>query len=204
MFTGIIKGIGTVADLQARGGDTRITIDMNDTDLGPIAIGDSIAVSGVCLTAVELDGSRFVADVSQETRSLTTLGRLETGSAVNIEGALRAGEPLGGHMVSGHVDGFGRLERATRDARSWRLIFSVPAALVRFIAAKGSICVDGISLTVNEVSGDRFGVNIVPHTMSHTTLGKREIGDSVNIEIDVVARYLARLAAVPGPAEPPA
>lgn len=193
MFTGIIKGIGRVAALEERGGDTRIVIDAVDTDLGDVALGGSIAVSGVCLTAVELDGTRFAADVSQETLSLTTLGTLDVGSSVNLEGALRAGEPMGGHMVSGHVDAFGVLEAREQDARSWRLTFSVPAHLRRFFAPKGSVCVDGISLTVNEVEGDRFGVNIVPHTMSHTTLGERTVGDRVNLEIDVIARYLARL-----------
>lgn len=197
MFTGIIKGVGTVADMHARGGDTRIVVDCGDAALGHIALGDSIAVSGVCLTAVELDGTRFAADVSQETLSLTTLGALDTGSRVNLEGALRAGDPLGGHLVSGHVDGFGMLESRVQDARSWRLVFSVPSALRRFFASKGSVCVDGISLTVNEVDGDRFGVNIVPHTMAHTTLGDRQVGDRVNLEIDVIARYLARLNEVP-------
>ncbi len=197
MFTGIIKGIGTVADIEARGGDTRLVIDIGQTDLGSIALGDSIAVSGVCLTAIALDGSRFAADVSQETLSLTTLGALEPGSPVNLEGALRAGEPLGGHLVSGHVDGFGVLESREQDARSWRLVFSVPSHLKRFFAPKGSVCVDGISLTVNEVEDARFGVNIVPHTMAHTTLGDRMIGDRVNLEIDVIARYLARLNEVP-------
>ena len=197
MFTGIIKGVGTVADMHARGGDTRIVVDCGDAALGHIALGDSIAVSGVCLTAVELDGTRFAADVSQETLSLTTLGALDTGSRVNLEDALRAGDPLGGHLVSGHVDGFGVLESRVQDARSWRLVFSVPSALRRFFASKGSVCVDGISLTVNEVDDDRFGVNIVPHTMAHTTLGDRQVGDRVNLEIDVIARYLARLNEVP-------
>ena len=196
MFTGIIKGIGRVAALEQRGGDTRLVINRVDTDLGSVALGDSIAVSGVCLTAAELEGNRFAADVSQETLSLTTLGALEVGSRVNLEGALRAGEPLGGHLVSGHVDGFGVLETREPDARSWRLVFSVPPQLKRFFAPKGSVCVDGISLTVNEVDGARFGVNIVPHTMEHTTLGERAVGDRVNLEIDVIARYLARLNAV--------
>lgn len=193
MFTGIIKGIGTVAEIESVGGDSRLIIDTGDADLGPIALGDSIAVSGVCLTATALDGRRFAADVSQETLSLTTLGALGVGSRVNLEAALRAGEPLGGHLVAGHVDGFGTLAEKTADARSWRLVFSVPVALSRFFAAKGSVCVDGISLTVNEVESDRFGVNLVPHTMAHTTLGAREVGDRVNLEIDVIARYLARL-----------
>lgn len=193
MFTGIIKGVGRVAELQPVGGDTRIVIDTGDIELGPVALGDSIAVSGVCLTATEVGDNRFAADVSQETLSLTTLGALAPGSQVNLEGALRAGEPLGGHLVSGHVDGFGVLEAREADARSWRLMFCVPAHLRRFFAPKGSVCVDGISLTVNEVHGTRFGVNIVPHTMRHTTLVERAIGDRVNLEIDVIARYLARL-----------
>lgn len=195
MFTGIIKGIGTILEQEQRGGDTRLLIDAGDADLGALTLGDSIAVSGVCLTAITLDGSRFAADVSNETLSLTTLGNLGVGSQVNLEGALRAGDPLGGHMVSGHVDGFGVLEEKSADARSWRLLFSVPPHLSRLVAPKGSVCLDGISLTVNEVDGDRFGVNIIPHTMQHTTLGERDIGDRVNLEIDVIARYLARLNA---------
>ncbi|MDA3920954.1 MAG: riboflavin synthase [Salinisphaera sp.] len=193
MFTGIIKGIGSIVDQESRGGDRRLIIDAGDTDLGAPAPGDSIAVSGVCLTAIKLEGPRFAADVSNETLSLTTLGALEVGSHVNLEGALRAGDPLGGHMTSGHVDGLGILEEKTGDGRSWRLVFSMPPNLARFFAPKGSVCIDGISLTVNEVDGARIGVNIIPHTMDHTTLGEREIGDRVNVEIDVIARYLARL-----------
>lgn len=195
MFTGIIKGIGRILEQEQRGGDTRLVIDAGNADLGALTLGDSISVSGVCLTAITLDGSRFAADVSNETLSLTTLGELSVGSHVNLEGALRAGDPLGGHMVSGHVDGFGVLEEKTEDARSWRLLFSVPAHLSRFIAPKGSVCLDGISLTVNQVDEARFGVNIIPHTMEHTTLGERRVGDRVNLEIDVIARYLARLHA---------
>lgn len=196
MFTGIIRGIGGIADVESQGGDARLIIDTGTAVLGPIAVGDSIAVSGVCLTAVELDGDRFAADVSRETLSLTTLGDLVPGARVNLEAALRAGEPLGGHLVSGHVDGLAVLEAREPEARSWRLTFSVPSRLARFLAPKGSVCVDGISLTVNEVEGDRFGVNIVPHTMAHTTLGDRAVGDRVNLEIDVIMRYLARLEAV--------
>lgn len=195
MFTGIIKGIGTILEQEPRGGDTRLVIDAGDADLGALTLGDSIAVSGVCLTAITLDDSRFAADVSNETLSLTTLGESRVGSHVNLEGALRAGEPLGGHMVSGHVDGFAVLEDKTEDGRSWRLVFSVPPSLALFIAPKGSVCLDGISLTVNEVDDARFGVNIIPHTMEHTTLGERQIGDRLNLEIDLVARYLARLNA---------
>ncbi len=198
MFTGIIKAVGVVAALEAHGGDRRITIDLAEADIGALALGDSVSINGVCLTAVDLSGGRFVADVSQETLSLTTLGNLAPGSRVNLEPALRAGEPLGGHLVSGHVDGLGELTEKTRDARSWRLVFAVSVGLARFFAAKGSVCIDGISLTVNEVQGDRFGVNIVPHTMTHTNLGERGIGDSVNLEIDVIARYLDRLLSARG------
>lgn len=195
MFTGIIKGIGAIMDQEQRGGDTRLIIDAGSADLGALSVGDSIAVSGVCLTAIELSGTQFSADVSNETLSLTTLGDLSVGSHVNLEAALRAGDPLGGHLVSGHVDGFGVLEDKIEDARSWRLTFSVPSHLARFFAPKGSACIDGISLTVNEVEDDRFGVNIIPHTMEYTTLGERVVGDRVNLEIDVIARYLARLNA---------
>lgn len=193
MFTGIIKAIGRVAAIETIGGDLRLTVDIADTLLDTPALGDSVAINGVCLTATTLDENRFVADVSKETLSLTTLGALGVGSCVNLEPALAAGEPLGGHLVSGHVDGMGQLLEKSADARSWRLVFGVPDALARFIAAKGSICVDGISLTVNEVDDNRFGVNIVPHTMTHTNLGGRGTGDQVNLEIDVVARYLDRL-----------
>lgn len=194
MFTGIVKGLGTIVDQQTRGGDTRLVIDIGDTDLGSIAIGDSIAVAGVCLTATEIEDRRFAADVSKETLSLSTLGERCVGSVVNLEAPLRAGEPLGGHMVAGHADGIGVLEEMHADARSWRLTFSVPRALAHYIAPKGSVAVDGISLTVNEVAGRRFGVNIIPHTMHQTTLGATRIGDHVNIEIDIIARYLARIA----------
>lgn len=194
MFTGIIKGVGAICDLQERDGDLRLTIDAGQADLGRVAIGDSIAVSGVCLTVLDWDRQRFTADVSRETLHVTTLGNLQIGSRVNLEAALRAGEPLGGHMVAGHVDGLGQLESKQADARSWRLVFSAPERLSGYIAAKGSIAIDGISLTVNEVQGAQFGVNIIPHTMTHTILGTLQTGQSVNVEIDIVARYLARMA----------
>lgn len=194
MFTGIVKGLGAIIARDSREGDERLTIDIGDADLGPVLAGDSIAVSGVCLTVDEIEGSRFAADVSKETLSLTTLGELSAGDGINLEAPLRAGEPLGGHIVSGHVDGIGVLEEMHGDARSWRLTFSVPKGLAHYIAPKGSVTVDGISLTVNEVVGRRFGVNIIPHTMAHTTLGQTRIGDRVNIEIDVIARYLERIA----------
>lgn len=196
MFTGIIKATGQIAATESIDGDLRLIIDIADTSLDAPALGDSVAINGVCLTATTLDAHQFVADVSRETLSLTTLGQLAVGSRVNLEPALKAGEPLGGHMVSGHVDGMGRLVRKTADARSWRLAFAMPQSLARFVAAKGSICVDGISLTVNEVAADQLGVNIVPHTMEHTNLGDCEVGNQVNLEVDVVARYLDRLRTI--------
>lgn len=156
-------------------------------------LGDSIAVNGVCLTAVELSATRFAADVSSETLNLTTAGQWRAGGAVNLERALTPSKPLGGHMVSGHVDGVGQLIARQDDARSIRLEFNVPAALARYIARKGSICINGVSLTVNEVSGLSFGVNIVPHTATHTTLGALRAGDAVNLEVDLIVRYLERL-----------
>jgi riboflavin synthase len=195
MFTGIIQGIGRVAAIEARGGDSRLVIATGDADLGSIARGDSIAVSGVCLTATALDADHFAADASQETLSRSTLGELTVGARVNLETALRAGEPLGGHLVSGHVDGLAALAERVAEARSWRLTFAVPSDLARFFAPKGAVCVDGISLTVNEVEDDRFGVNIVPYTMEHTTLAESAVGEPVNLEIDVIMRYLARLEA---------
>ncbi len=194
MFTGLIQGVGQVVEQEKRGGDTRLVIDCGDADLGTIAVGDSIAISGVCLTATEIEGRCFAADVSKETLKLTTLGNFVVGTRVNLEPPLKAGDALGGHMVAGHVDGLGVVEELHADARSWRLSFSVPKPLARYLASKGSIAVDGISLTINEVDDRRFGVNIIPHTMSHTSLGDRRIGDHVNIEVDLVARYLARIA----------
>lgn len=194
MFTGIVQGLGTVASREPKQGDEQLTIDFGDTDLGLVTVGDSVSVSGVCLTATAFDEGRFVADVSRETLSLTTLGELTVGDRVNLETALRAGDPMGGHIVSGHVDAVGVLEEMNGDARSWRLVFSVPEQLQHYIASKGSIAVNGISLTVNEVAGRRFGVNIIPHTMENTVLGMARIGDRVNIEVDVVARYLARMS----------
>lgn len=193
MFTGIVQAIGQVKALESRGGDARMTIDFGRLDTTGIHIGDSICVQGCCLTAVELHGKSFVADVSSETLSLTTLGSLEPGSSVNLEPSLRAGDPLGGHLVSGHVDGVGTVISVTGDARSQRLRFSVPRELARFIARKGSVAVDGVSLTVNEVEGAEFGVNVIPHTQQVTTLGRLSAGSRVNLEVDQVARYIERL-----------
>jgi len=193
MFTGIIIATGRVASLAQKGGDLELRIDAAALDLARIGLGDSVSVQGACLTVTRVEGTCFYADVSRETMAKTTLGTLTAGSAVNLEPSLRAGDPLGGHWVSGHVDAVGKLRSLVQDGRSWRLEFELPAALMRYVAPKGSICVDGVSLTVNHVAGRHFDVNIIPHTMKVTTLGGLAVGDGVNIEIDVIARYLERL-----------
>jgi riboflavin synthase len=194
MFTGIIQAVGRIAARENRGSDARIAIEVGALDLGDVAIGDSIAVGGVCLTAVELSATHFSVDVSAETLTRTTLGTLGVGAPVNLEKALRLADRLDGHLVSGHVDGIGRVVAAQDDAASQRWTFEVPHALARYIAVKGSICVDGTSLTVNEVDGDRFGVTLIPHTLAATTFGGRKPGDAVNLEVDLVARYVERLS----------
>jgi riboflavin synthase len=193
MFTGIILAKGRITSLLEREGDLEMGVDAAGLDVARIAIGDSICVQGVCLTVTRKQDACFFADVSRETMAKTTLGRLAVGSKVNLEPSLRAGDPLGGHLVSGHVDAAGSLKRVDQDARSWRLEFELPPPLMRFVAAKGSICLNGVSLTVNKVEGARFDVNIIPHTHAVTTLGELRVGDEVNVEIDVVARYLDRL-----------
>jgi riboflavin synthase len=193
MFTGIILATGRVTSLGERGGDLELGIDAAALDLRRIALGDSVSVQGACLTVTRMEGTCFYADVSRETMAKTTLGGLRSGSRVNLEPSLRAGDALGGHWVSGHVDAVGKLKTLLQDARSWRLEFELPAELMRFVAPKGSICVDGVSLTVNKVEGRRFDVNIIPHTLNVTTLGGLGVDDGVNIEIDVIARYLERL-----------
>lgn len=195
MFTGIVRALGTVGDIVAREGDVRLTIESPGLDLSRYETGESICVSGVCLTAVELERDRFFADVSRETLSVTTLGERSAGDRVNLEPSLALGERLGGHLVMGHVDAVGRLRARQADARSVRLEFALPAALARYVARKGSIAVDGVSLTVNETDGERFTVNIIPHTAEVTTLGALVPGDRVNLEIDMMARYAERLLA---------
>ena len=199
MFTGIVECQGRVAALEPKGGDVRLRIDAGDLSLADSALGDSICVSGVCLTAVTIEGGEFAADVSNETLKLTTLGDLKPGSSVNLEKSLTLSQPLGGHLVSGHVDGMGEVVSLSEDARSWRFVFHAPAELARYIARKGSIAIDGVSLTVNGVEdtadGCRFDVNIVPHTMERTVIGTYAAGTRVNLEVDVVARYLERLVA---------
>jgi riboflavin synthase len=193
LFTGIIATTGKVSSIRVSGGDWRLTITSPDLDFADVQLGDSIAVSGICLTAVELQPQAFVADVSRETLACTTMGNWQQGELVNLEKALMPQSRLGGHIVSGHVDGVGELVSRSSDARSERLVFRVPAELARYIAHKGSICIDGVSLTVNEVSGNEFGVNIIPHTAQRTTLHLYKPGRRVNLEVDVIARYLERL-----------
>jgi riboflavin synthase len=193
MFTGIIIATGRVFSLTDQGGDLEMGIDAAALEDSRMALGDSVSVQGACLTVARRQGTSFFADVSRETMAKTTLGTLRPGSKVNLEPSLRAGDALGGHMVSGHVDAVGKLRTLVEDARSRRLEFELPESLMRFVAPKGSICVNGVSLTVNKVEGRNFDVNIIPHTLKVTTLGELEAGDGVNIEIDVIARYLARL-----------
>lgn len=195
MFTGIVQDVGRVVSREARGGDVRLLIAFSQLDPSGIRVGDSICVQGCCLTAVELRDRTFAADVSRETLSLTILGDLASGSPVNLEPSLKAGDPLGGHLVSGHVDGIGQIDAISEDARSTRVQLSVPAALSRYIARKGSVAIDGVSLTVNEVQGATFGINLIPHTQSVTTLGALRVGTRVNLEVDQIARYVERLLA---------
>jgi len=204
MFTGIIQAIGQVRRLESRGGDVRLCVATGKLDMVGVVLGDSIAVNGVCLTAVALNGAEFCADVSRETLSLTTLGGLKTGSMVNLEKALTLATPLGGHLVSGHVDGVGEVLDRHDDGRSWRLRLRAPAELAKYIAQKGSICVDGTSLTVNAVNGRDFELNIVPHTLVETIIGGYGTGTRVNLEVDLIARYLERLILGERAAEPSA
>ncbi len=193
MFTGIIQAVGRIGELRSVGGDVRLKIETGELDLSDTKLGDSIAVSGVCLTAIELGAAAFAADVSGESLARTTLGSLRCGDAVNLEKALTPTTHLGGHLVSGHVDGVGEVLSREPDARSTRFRIRVPATLARYVAEKGSICIDGVSLTVNAVEGDTFDVNIVPHTLECTTVGGYRPGTRVNLEVDVIARYLERL-----------
>jgi riboflavin synthase len=198
MFTGLIQELGTVAALlPQQGGDVRMQIAAPADFMADVRLGDSIAVSGVCLTALDLHGTHFSADVSLETLRLTTLGRLQAGTKTNLEKSLQVGQRLGGHFVSGHVDGIGQVLAISAEARSQRWDFSAPYALAKFVAEKGSIAIEGVSLTVNAVwviDAARFGfsVNLIPHTLEHTNLGTLAQGNQVNLEIDLIARYLAR------------
>lgn len=193
MFTGIIEAVGAIKRLEPTGGDLRFIIDAGSLDMGDVQIGDSIAVNGVCLTVIAFDSISFSADVSNETISLTSLQGLKAGSAVNLEKAMLPTTRMGGHLVSGHVDGLGTVVNKTEDARSIRLDIEVPAALKKYIAVKGSICIDGTSLTVNSVDDCIIGLNIVPHTQERTVIQHYSRSTRVNLEVDLVARYLETL-----------
>lgn len=195
MFTGIVQSVGEIRAVNERGGDVELLVHAPELGLETVAIGDSIAVSGCCLTVTRLERDSFAADVSTETLSVTTLAQWRGGTRVNLEKALCAGQPLGGHYVTGHVDGLTSVVALTGDARSTRMQFEMPRALARYIARKGSVCIDGVSLTVNDVDGARFGVNLIPHTLEVTTLGELRVGARANVEVDIIARYLERLGA---------
>lgn len=198
MFTGIIKAVGKVESLAPVGGDVRIGIDTGELPMQGVNLGDSICVNGCCLTVIAKRANGFDADASKETLGLTTLGELKPGSPVNLETALTLSTPLGGHLVSGHVDGVGGVRARREEARSVRFDIEAPETLRRYIAHKGSVCVDGVSLTVNALRDNVFDVNIIPHTMSHTIFGGYRVGSRVNLEVDVMARYAERLLAERG------
>ena len=193
MFTGIIQSVGTILNLKEKGGDVALSVQVGQLDMADVALGDSIAVNGVCLTAISFGDDYFTADVSRETLSLTSLGGLSKGSSVNLEKALTLQTRLGGHMVSGHVDGLATVASRHTDGRSERFTITAPDELAKYIAAKGSVTIDGVSLTVNKVNGADFELNIVPHTLVETIIGNYQTGTKINLEVDVVARYLERL-----------
>jgi riboflavin synthase len=198
MFTGLIAGVGTLAARAMHGGDARLRIEVGTLPFDGVQLGESIAVNGCCLTVVEFDARAFAVDASTETLALTTLGRLAIGAALNLERAMRPGDRIGGHLVSGHVDGVAIAARRWEDARAVRWRFTAPAALLRYIAHKGSVCVDGVSLTVNQVddllaANAGFEVALIPHTVAHTAFHALREGDAVNLEVDLLARYVERL-----------
>lgn len=198
MFTGIITHVGTVVaitPITPGASDMRLQID-SGMDLGAVPLGASICCSGACMTVIAVDGARFSVDVSAESLSKTTLGDLHVGAPINLERSLKLGDEMGGHLVTGHVDAVARVVSVVPENASLRWTFEVPAEFARFVAPKGSVALDGVSLTVNEVDGARFGVNIIPHTAAVTTFGVRRSGDVVNFEIDLLARYVARLREV--------
>ena len=196
MFTGLIQAVGRIAEIESGKQDIRLRIDTGKLPLDEVSLGDSIATSGVCLTVTDLPGDGFWADVSPETLSLTTLGGKGIGDPVNLETSLTLSTPLGGHLVSGHVDGVGHVEQIIEDDRFWRVRIASPANLARYIAIKGSICVDGTSLTVNQVAGNAFDLTIIPQTWEETVFSEYRMGSPVNLEVDVIARYLERMMQV--------
>jgi len=201
MFTGLVQEIGTISALEPRGGaggsDLRLTIGFRAIERSRLGLGASICVDGVCLTVTALGADSFAADVSGETLRVTSLGSKSVGARVNLEPSLRVGDELGGHWVSGHVDGVARVLALEHDARSLRVLLVAPPALARYIARKGSVTLDGVSLTVNEVDGVNFSINLIPHTLEVTTLGSLATGSQLNLEIDVLARYVERLGSLP-------
>jgi riboflavin synthase len=194
MFTGIVQAVGNIQSVTPKGGDVEMLIDARKLGLDNVAIGDSISVSGCCLTVTRLTKESFAVDVSTETLNVTTLKSWRVGTPVNLEKALVAGQALGGHYVTGHVDGVARVVERHDDARSVRVQFEVPAPLAKYVARKGSVCLDGVSLTVNEVDAARFGVNLIPHTLEVTTLNTYKPDTLVNLEVDIIARYVERIA----------
>jgi riboflavin synthase len=196
MFTGIIIALGTILGIEDLGGDRRITIEAAALPLVQVNIGDSIAVNGVCLTVISKTDHSFSVDVSVETLARTSLADIQIGALLNLELSLTPSTPLGGHIVSGHVDGLAKIVALQEAARSWQVTFEVPQELTKFIAQKGSICVDGVSLTVNAVQGNQFEVMIIPHTYENTLFHTYQVGSQVNIEVDMLARYVARLQEV--------
>lgn len=192
MFSGIIADVGTISRAEDRDGGLRLTITTRDLGLEDVQLGDSIAVNGVCLTVIAMAGKDFTVDVSRESLNCT-VGLGEQGARVNLEKALRLSDRLGGHLVSGHVDGVGEVAAFTDLGESWKLAVRAPQALAKYIAAKGSVTVNGVSLTVNRVAGTEFEVNLIPHTLAVTTLGTLQAGAKVNLEIDLIARYVERM-----------
>ena len=197
MFTGLVQEVGEIRALEPRGGDLRLEIGFRSLDAARLNLGASICVDGVCLTVAANSGTSFAADVSGETLRVTTLGAKRAGARVNLEPALRAGDNLGGHWVSGHVDGVAEVLHTARDARSLAVTLAAPTTLARYIARKGSVTLDGVSLTVNAVDGANFSINLIPHTLEVTTLGSLAPGVHVNLEIDLLARYVERLNSLP-------
>lgn len=193
MFTGLVQGVGRLAAREAVGGDVRLRVAVGTLPFAAVELGESIAINGVCLTVVGFDATSFSADASNETLAVTTLGALPVDAALNLERALRADERLGGHFVSGHVDGTGTVLRVVPDGRAQHWTLSTPRQLSRYLAQKGSICVDGVSLTVNAADADSFEVALIPHTLAQTAFGRTSVGDRVNLEVDLVARYVERL-----------
>lgn len=193
MFTGIIEAVGKIDKIECKSGDARFKINVGKLDMSDVALGDSIACNGVCLTAIEFDNNSYTADVSGETLKLTSLANIEVGSPVNLEKALTPTTRLGGHLVSGHVDGVGEIVRINNESRSIQYDIKAPQELSKYIAKKGSITVDGVSLTVNEIEGELFKLNLVPHTLLETTAKNYQVGTKVNLEVDLLARYLERL-----------